>query len=333
MKITSPPMLGWIVAGLLGAGSLWLAGGCANDTKAPQSPAATQPLAQFPGEPGAGQPVFDSDADAVNALLAAVKAQDHEQVHHLLGPEWKALASGDKVADADDFKDFAARAAERMRIEKQDDSTSVLHVGSDDWPMPIPIVRDSAGKWFLDTEAGKAELLARRIGRNELEAIRICRQYVAAQHEYASQDRDGSGVLKYARRILSTPGKHDGLYWSATGGQPPSPLALLIGDEKREGYQPAAGKHSPYRGYRYRVLLRQGANAAGGARDYVINNNMTGGFALIAWPVEYGASGIMTFEVNQDGRVYQKDLGTDTVNIAMHTKEYNPDSTWVVVKD
>jgi hypothetical protein len=333
MKITTPPILKWIVAGLLGGAGLLLVGGCANDTNASQASAATQTVAQSDREPAAGQPVFDSDADVVNALLAAVKAQDHEQVHHLLGPAWKELTSGDKLEDAQDFKDFAARAAEHMRIEKKDDSTSLLRVGSDDWLSPIPIVRDSQGKWFLDTEAGKSEVFARRIGQNELDAIQVCRMYVKAQHEYASEDRDGSGGLKYAQRILSTPGKHDGLYWEAAAGQEQSPFARLIAKEKLEGYQPEPGKHTPYHGYRFRVLKRQGANAAGGKLDYVINGNMTGGFALIACPAAYESSGIMTFVVNQEGRVYQKDLGADTINITRQIKEYNPDSSWTLAKD
>ncbi|HZK81450.1 MAG TPA: DUF2950 domain-containing protein, partial [Humisphaera sp.] len=302
------------------------------DTKAPQAPAATQPTAQAPGRPAPGQPVFDSDGDVVNALLVAVKGQDHEQVHRLLGPAWKELTSGDKVEDAGDFKDFAARAAEHMRIEKEDDSTSLLRVGHDDWLFPIPIVK-SDGKWFFDTEAGKAEVLARRIGQDELEAIAICRLYVKAQHEYACEDRDGSGVLKYAQRNISTPGKRDGLYWDAAGAQRQSPLGRLIAEEKLQGYEPAPGKHMPYRGYTFRVLKRQGANAPGGKIDYVINGNMTGGFALIAYPVAYASSGIMTFIVNQEGRVYQKDLGADTARIARHIKEYDPDGSWTLVKD
>jgi hypothetical protein len=326
-------MLDWIVAGLLGGASLLLAGGCANDANTSQAPAATQPVAQSAGEPGAGQPVFDSDADVVKALLAAVKAQDHEQVHHLLGPAWKELASGDKVEDAEDFKDFAARAAERMRIEKKDDSTSLLRVGSDDWLSPIPIARSLDGKWFLDTEAGKSEVFARRIGQNELDAIQICRLYIKAQHEYASEDHDGSGGLKYAQRILSTPGKRDGLFWDAPAEQEQSPFGRLIAKEKLEGYQPEPGKHAPYHGYSFRVLKRQGANAAGGKLDYVINGNMTGGFALMACPAAYESSGIMTFVVNHEGRVYQKDLGADTINIARQIKEYNPDGSWTLAKD
>lgn len=325
-------MIGWIGAALVGGGGLLLSSGCTTGGGAPppESAAASQPSA---GEPGEGQPVFDSDTDVVSALLAAVKAQDHDQVHRLLGPAWKDLVSGDKVEDANAFKDFADRVAERSRLEKQDESASILHVGNDDWPFPIPIARTPGGKWFLDTQAGKTEILARRIGKNELEAIHVCRVYVQAQREYASVDREGSGVRKYARRILSTAGKMDGLYWTAAAGQAPSPLAQLIAQEKLEGYDPAPGRHAPYHGYRFRVLKRQGPAAPGGTLDYVVNGNMTAGFALVAFPVEYESSGIMTFIVNQEGKVYQKDLGTGTLEIARHMTEYNPDSSWTIVKD
>ncbi len=254
-------------------------------------------------------------------------------MHRLLGPDWQELSSGDKTEDADEFKDFATRAAEKMRIEKQDDSTSLLHVGNDDWLLPIPIVKSTQGKWFLDTEAGKSEVIARRIGQNELEAIQICRLYVKAQHQYACEDRDGSGIFKYAQRILSTPGRRDGLYWDAAAGQQQSPLAQLIAEAKLEGYQPTPGKKMPYHGYLFRVLKRQGDHVAGGSRDYVINGNMTGGFALVAYPAEYQSSGIMTFEVNQEGRVYQKDLGGNSTSIGRHIREYDPDSSWTLVKE
>jgi hypothetical protein len=334
MKPIHPPLLRWIFAALLTTASLVLASGCANDSNAPtRPPAATQPAAAVPGQPAAGQPVFDSDQAAADALLAAVRANDHAQVHRLLGPEWKELLSGDPVEDADDFKDFAARSAEGMRIEKADDSTSLLRVGSDNWLFPIPIVRDSQGKWFLDAAAGKQEVLARRVGQNELEAIHICRLYVQAQREYARQDPDGAGVPHYAQRILSTPGKRDGLYWHTAADQPKSPLARWVEQEKLEGYAPAPGKHMPYRGYRFRILKRQGPDAPGGAIDYLNNGKMTGGFALVAYPVVYRSSGVMTFIVNQDGKVYQKDLGSDTAQTARHMTEFNPDKSWTLVND
>jgi hypothetical protein len=334
MKSPTQQMIRWTLAGLLaGGGCSLFAGGCANLTSSPPATMPATNQAQAPGEPGEGQPVFDTDADLVTVLLNAAKAQDQEQVRHLLGPAWKELISGDKVEDANAFKEFAGRAADGMRLEKADDSTTILHVGKDDWEFPIPLTRTAGGKWFLDSEAGKVEMLARRIGKNELEAIRICRLYVQAQREYFSEDHDGGGVVKYAQKILSTPGKKDGLYWSAPVDQEQSPFASLIAKVKLEGYLPIPGQHTSYHGYRYRVLKRQGSSAPGGKYEYVINGNMVAGFALVAFPTKYEASGIMTFIVNQNGKVYQKDLGPNATEIARHMTEYNPDSGWTVVTD
>ena len=332
MKATMNATLGWIVGGLLASGAFVLLSGC-TALQSPPTSAPSPSLSPPPGEPGEGQPLFDTDTDACNAMVSAAKAMDHDQVHRLLGPAWTELISGDKVEDAAAFKEFADRAAEQMRIEKQGEATAILHVGKDDWAFPIPATRTAAGKWFFDTEAGKSELLARRIGRDELEAIQICKVYVGAQREYASQDRDDTDVLKYAQHILSTPGKHDGLYWKAAAGEEQSPLARLIAEEKLEGYDPTPGQHSVYHGYRYRVLKRQGAHAPGGLYDYIINGNMVAGFALVAFPAKYEASGIMTFIVNQRGKVYQKDLGPDTTEIARHMSEYDPDGSWSLVSN
>ena len=318
---------------LLAGGISLLASGCSSSTNSPPGEVSAQTPAQSPGEPGEGQPVFDSDDQVANALTDAAKAQDHDQVHRLLGPAWKELISGDKVEDANAFKEFADRAAEHMRLEKHEGGASILFVGNDNWPFPIPIARSSDGKWFHDTEAGKTELLARRIGKNELEAIQICRIYVDAQHEYASQPRDESDVLKYAQKILSTPGKMDGLYWSAPPGGEPSPFGRLIAQAKLEGYEPTPGQHTPYHGYHFRVLKQQGDAAPGGKYGYVINGNMVAGFAMIAYPVEYDSSGIMTFIVSHQGKLYQKDLGPKTTDIVRCMKEYNPDSSWTLVKD
>jgi hypothetical protein len=330
MKTGTCANIGWIAASLLAGCALLLANGCNCTTCSP--PAATS--AQISGAPGEGQLLFASDDEALNAMLTAVKAQDHEQVHLILGPAWKELVSGDKVEDANAFNEFAHRAAERTRLQKQDDTTSIIYVGNDDWPCPIPMAKTPDGKWFFDTEAGKTEILARRIGENELDSIDLCRAYVQAQREYASVDRDGSGVLKYAQRILSTPGKMDGLYWSITSGQEQSPFGHLFAAAATEGYEQTTGHpRQPYHGYHFRVLKRQGAAAPGGKYDYVINGNMIAGFALVAFPVEYESSGIMTFIVNQQGKVYQKDLGPDTTELARQMREYNPDDSWTLVKD
>lgn len=319
-----------MIAGILVIGGLLSTTGCNSTTSSP--PTATS--VQTSGVPAPGQPLFDTDQDAMNAMLKAVKDQDHDQVHRLLGPAWKELVSGDKVEDANAFKEFAQRASERTRLQKQDDSTSIIYVGSDDWPLPIPLTKTPEGKWFFDTEAGKTEILARRIGENELDAIEVCRDYVAAQREYASKDRDDSGVPKYAQRIQSTSGKMDGLYWPATSDQEQSPLGHFFAAAATQGYEQTAGRpHEPYQGYHFRVLKRQGPAAPGGKLDYVINGNMTAGFALVAFPADYGSSGIMTFIVNQQGDVYQKDLGSDTTKLARQMTEYNPDSSWTLVKD
>jgi hypothetical protein len=311
-------------------GILVLADGCNSTTSSPQASA----LAQTAGLPGQGQPLFISDTEASNAMLTAVKAQDHEKVHLLLGPAWKELVSGDKVEDTNAFNEFAHRASERTRLERKNDTTSIIHVGNDDWPLPIPISKTPDGKWFFDTEAGKTEILARRIGENELETIQVCRTYVEAQREYGSKDRDGSDVLKFAQRIMSTPGKMDGLFWSATRGQEQSPFGHLFAEAAKEGYEKTTGHpHEPYHGYHFRVLKRQGSAAPGGKYDYVINGNMIAGFALVAFPADYESSGIMTFIVNQRGKVYQKDLGPQTTELARKMTEYNPDSSWTLVKD
>jgi hypothetical protein len=310
--------------------ALLMANGCGSNTSPPPATAS----AQTSGGAGQAQPLFASDEEAMSAMLAAVKAQDHERVHLLLGPAWKELVSGDKVEDANAFKKFASRAAERTRLRKQDDTTSIVYVGKDDWPFPIPIAKTADGKWFFDTEAGKTEILARRIGANELNTISVCRTYVEAQREYASKERDGSDVLKYAQRILSTPGKMNGLYWNAAAGQEQSPFGRLFAAAAKGGYEQTSGHpHEPYHGYHFRILKRQGPAAPGGTYDYVINGNMIAGFALVAFPADYESSGIMTFIVNQQGRVYQKDLGPNTTELARKMTRYNPDSSWTLVKD
>ena len=330
MKTATRESIGWIAAGLLAGGALLLTGGCNSTTSPPAGPTS----AQVSGEPGQGQPLYASDEDALNAMITAVKAQDHDQVHLILGPAWKELVSGDKVEDGNAFKEFAQRATERTRLQKQDDTTSILYVGNDDWPFPIPIAKTPDGKWFFDTEAGKTEILARRIGENELDSIQVCREYVEAQRDYAGKDRDGSGMLKFAQRILSTPGKMDGLYWSATPDQEQSPFGRFFAAAATEGSGQTTGHpHEPYHGYHFRVLKRQGPAAPGGELDYVIDGDMTAGFALVAFPVDYGSSGIMTFIVNQQGDVYQKDLGVNSTALARQMTTYNPDNNWTVVKD
>jgi hypothetical protein len=322
--------LGWTLANILAGSAMIFAGGCANN---PAPVESSQTSDQSPGVPGVGQLTYSSDNEAMQAMLAAVKAMDHDKVHQILGPAWKELMTGDKVEDAHAFKEFADHAGEAARLEKKDPSTSILYVGKDDWPFPIPIAKTSDGKWFFDTEAGKGEILCRRIGANELDTIDVCRSYVEAQRLYASKDRDGSGVMKYAQHIVSSPGKMNGLYWPVDPGQEQSPFGPLMAQAASEGYTETTNHPSePYHGYHFHILKAQGSDAPGGKYDYVINGNMIAGFALVAYPAEYGSSGIMTFVVSHAGKVYQKDLGDDTANIAKQLKEYNPDSSWTLVK-
>lgn len=278
----------------------------------------------------AAQKRFATPEAALRALVAAVQKDDKPVLLDLLGPGSEdVVSSGDPVADANAGRRFTARAAEHTRFETLDESHVIAHVGRDDWPFPIPLVRDGDG-WRFDTAAGREELLNRRIGRNELSTIAVCRAYVDAQREYASRN-DGR---TFAQKIRSDPGTHDGLYWEDETGRNPSPLGPLFAEAAGEGYtaQPASAGPRPYHGYLYRILTAQGANAPGGARSYVKDGRMTGGFALVTWPAEYGASGIMTFVVGPQGIVFQKNLGEKTGELAKAMAAYDPDASWVPVR-
>jgi len=220
-------------------------------------------------------------------------------------------------------------------LEKLSDKKSIVYVGPRDWPFPIPIVAGQDGKWFFDTAAGKTEILARRIGRDELETIKVCRAFVQAQREYASQDRDGSGVLKYAQHYRSTPGTHDGLYWEAAAGEEQSPAGPMVAEAALKGYptEKSTTGPRPYQGYLFHILTRQGAAAAGGRYDYVVNGNMIAGFALVAYPAKYGSSGVMTFMISHQGVLYERNLGPRTAELVQSMTEFNPDGTWRPVKD
>jgi hypothetical protein len=268
---------------------------------------------------------FASLDEAVNALITALRAADRKALVEILGPRGGPLVwSGDDVADRAAFQRFTT-AYDRGHRLAGGGGKVVLYVGADDFPFPIPLVPDGP-RWFWDTDAGDDELLSRRIGQNELSVIQVCEAYVDAQREYYSR---GTGLLEYAERLESTRGKHDGLYWETRPGDPASPLGPLVARARAAGYPlPPRGRPVPYHGYFYRVLLAQGPDAAGGAYDYVVKGHMIGGFALVAYPATYGVSGIMTFIVNQDGVVYQKDLGPKTAQLANAMKAYNPDKTW-----
>ena len=325
-----PRTFGYVTTALSWAAALMLAAvaGC-------ESMAVNSALTRPAGEPGVGQQQFDTDAQAAAALVAAAKARDRDALERLFGPSTTELVSGDKVEDEKAFDRFATNAGEHLELEKKDVKTSVIDIGKDNWPFPIPLTKLSSGKWFFDTEAGKQEILARRIGANELETIKVCRAYVEAQREYASADHDGSGVLKYAQHFMSHNGK-DGLYWAAAPGQEESPLGPLVAQATMEGYTPGQKSQpgpQPYHGYVFHILTRQGPAAPGGKYNYVINGNMIAGFALTACPIEYGNSGVMTFIISHQGKLYQKDLGPRTTDIVRDMTEYNPDSGWTLVTD
>ena len=273
---------------------------------------------------------FPSPEAAVAALVEAVRASDTATLLRVLGPDARALvASGDDVADRQSRERFVRAYDEAHRLAEVGPGRLVLTVGRDEWPMPIPLVQDAAGWWF-DTSRGREEILNRRIGRNELNAVLVCLAYVDAQREYYVRDPDGDALLQYAQRFRSTPGKRDGLYWDAPPDEAPSPLGALVARAEAEGYptkRPSGGR-IPYWGYYYRIVKAQGAHAPGGAYDYVVRGNMIGGFALVAYPAEYGASGVMTFIVSHDGVVYQKDLGPGTAATARGLTLFDPDPTW-----
>ena len=277
---------------------------------------------------------FASPEEAVTALVDAMKSGDKKQLSVLFGPGSEpVISSGDEVRDKAGWEWFLRNYEEKNSLEKKGDEEAILQVGKDDWPFPIPIRRKGSA-WVFDTKAGKEEFLNRRIGRNELNTIDVLGAYVVAQREYASKDRDGDGVYPYAQKFASTPGKKDGLYWEAKEGEEPSPLGPLAARAAHQGYtrKGKTEKPSPYYGYYFKILKAQGKDAPGGAYDYVVKGNMILGFALVAYPAQYGSSGIMTFIVNQDGVVYEKDLGNSTAKAASAMKRYDPDGTWKKVE-
>lgn len=277
--------------------------------------------------PAAAQERFDTPENAVKALVTAAKDGSREKLLDILGPDGEdVISSGDDVADRNARDSFIAGYDEKHSLEPDGEDKTILVMGDEDWPFPIPIVKKD-GKWAFDSAAGLEEILLRRIGRNELAAIQSSLAYVVAQNDYAALDVDGKNPPPYAQRIVSTPGQKDGLYWPAAEGENQSPLGELFAVAAAEGYKPGE-KPIPYHGYYYRVLTRQGAGADGGAYDYVVDGRMIGGFALLAYPAQYGNSGIMTFMVNQDGVVYQKDLGPKTERLAREIDIFAPDSTW-----
>jgi hypothetical protein len=318
-----------------------------------------------------GQARFASPEEAMRALVDAAKAKDRGALAEIFGAEHQAeMFSGDQVQDNEEMDEFAADVQESAKLEKVNDTQFTLLIGVENWPFPMPIIKDE-NQWRFDSETGQVELMNRRVGQNELSTILTCRAYVLAQREYFDQQQENvennDGVAEYARRFMSSPGQRDGLYWDTAEDEKPSPLGILVAAARAEGYG-ASGQsneqtrsdmqninlvkvqradqspdqnredspvqsRNPYHGYYFKILTRQGPHARGGPYDYVINGNMIAGFALVAFPDKWGSSGVMTFIVNQQGRVYEKNLGSETASIAGAIDEYNPDPTWMLVQE
>jgi hypothetical protein len=292
------------------------------------------------GAEAQAQATFASPEEALQALVRAAKDSDRATLANLFGPEYERLLSGDDAEDKKDLSEFAGAVHDSARLEKRNDTRYVITVGRDNWPMPVPVVQRD-GKWMFDSKAGLEEVVNRRIGEDELSAIATCRAYAVAQWEYYTQgDWDRDGVAEYAQKLVSTPGKHDGMYWETAEGDDPSPLGKLVAAASAEIHVPAqAASNSaqstitrePYHGYDFKILTRQGPHAPGGAFSYIINGNMIAGYALVAYPDEWSHSGTMTFIINQQGRVYEKNLSRDTAKIVAAMGVYDPDPSWKLV--
>jgi Protein of unknown function (DUF2950) len=307
MLIAAPSLLA--VAGI---GSL--------DLVIPQSTLAQQ----------ANEKTFATPGEGVLELYNAVKANDQATLSALFGSNATSiLHAGDEVADKKMSDDFIARYDQMHRVVQEPDGTVTLYVGAENWPLPIPIVKNSSGAWYFDTAAGKTEILQRRVGTNENDAIEILYALVDAQKDYQSETRDGDTTKQFAQKFLSDDGKHNGLYWKTGDKDEPSPIGPLLVSAASEGYSaPEQGKNVPFHGYYFRILTKQGAAAKGGALNYSVGGKLTKGFAFVAYPAEYRNSGVMTFIVDKDGVVYEKDLGAQTVQLASAMDAYSPDDTW-----
>ncbi len=282
--------------------------------------------------PAIAQESFKTADAAADALANAARNNDRAAILNVLGREGADIASsGDPVADAAIRTKFVETYDAKHQVKMDGDAKATLIIGADDFPFPIPLIR-KADAWQFDTAAGRQEILARRIGRNELDAIQSCLAYVDAQDEYADKDRTGAGPGVYAQRIISGAGKKNGLYWPSSASGDESPLGELVAEATKQGYRTGEGR-TPYHGYYFKILTKQGPDAHGGALDYVVNGKMMGGFALVAYPAEYRNSGVMTFIVNHEGVVFQKDLGPHTAEVAERMTAFNPDSSWAKVTD
>lgn len=281
----------------------------------------------------ASQKTFANPQDASRALDEAVQSGDKGAILAILGPSAaEVVSSGDEVQDKNNRELFLERYTQMNRWSQQTDGTMILNIGAENWPFPIPLRKNTAGLWYFDTNNGLQEILFRRIGKNELAAIRVCRALVDAQQEYFGESRDGDSVHQYAQKIISDEGKQNGLYWKVAEGQPQSPIGPLVAYATAEGYGGEHNTPQPFHGYFFRILTSQGASVKGGAKNYIADGKMTRGFAFVAYPSEYRNSGVMTFLVNQSGIVYQKDLGDKTADLGKAMTAYNPDKTWSVTE-
>jgi hypothetical protein len=276
-----------------------------------------------------GEKTFGSPGDAVLALYNAAKSNDDQTLSSIFGSNSAdILHTGDNVADKNMRANFVKAYDQMHRVVIEPDQTATLYIGAENWPLPIPLIKNNSGAWYFDTETGKKEILYRRVGTNENDAIDVLHALVDAQHDYASQPRDGDKTKHYALKFLSDEGKYNGLYWKTSDTEDPSPIGPLVASAAEQGYSAQQGKTAPFHGYYYRILTKQGSATKGGARDYVVDGRLTKGFAFVAYPAQYRNSGVMTFIVNQDGIVYEKDLGPNTADLASAMTEYNPDNTW-----
>lgn len=283
------------------------------------------------------QAMFETPDKAAAELAKAVQVKDLETLRKLLGPAMNEIANPDLIQRERHLEHFAERLVEGYKLVNKDEKTITITIGKDEFPFAIPLVKKD-NKWFFDTAAGKEEILNRRIGHNELSALDVCHAYVQAQRDYALRDCAGIGTMEYAQKFRSAPNARDGLYWETKPGEDPSPFGSLVAKAEKEGYgkKDSGGEshaaHNPFNGYFFKVLTRQGKNAPGGKYNYIINGHMVAGFALLAYPAEWANSGVMTFMVNQRGKIYQKNLGEKTMGLAKDIKEYNPDETWTPVE-
>jgi hypothetical protein len=286
-------------------------------------------MAGFSSAKPAGEKTFASSGDAVLALYSAAKSHDTQTLASIFGAHAdEIMHTGDAVADQSMLTAFLNRYEEMHRVVIEPDQTATLYIGAENWPFPIPIVKNDSGQWFFDTESGVKEILYRRVGTNENDAIEILYSLVDAEKEYASISRDGAPAGIYAQRFMSDEDKHNGLYWKVSDNEPPSPVGQLLADATAEGYTAKQGQNTPFHGYYFHLLTKQGPAVSGGAKNYIVNGKLSGGFAFVAYPAEYRNSGVMTFIVNKNGIVYEKDLGEKTQELASAMDTYNPDKTW-----